>query len=114
MLHLAAVNGDKALIRLFLDNGADVNAKNAEGMTPLHKAGRGGVGNAMEVGGILLQGGANINEVVQSGKYEGKTILDFVEFMYLSSSREDFRKSVVSYFRKHGGKTGEELKAEGK
>ena len=91
-----------------------MNAKNAEGMTPLHKAGRGGVGNAMEVGGILLQGGANINEVVQSGKYEGKTILDFVEFMYLSSSREDFRKSVVSYFRKHGGKTGKELKAEGK
>ena len=114
VLHFAALKGDKAQMALFLDSGADVNAKNAEGMTPLHKAGRGGVRNTMEAGGILLQGGANINEVVQSGKYEGKTILDFVEFMYLSSSREDFRKSVVSYFRKHGGKTGEELKAEGK
>jgi cytohesin len=97
VLHLAAVNGDKALIRLFLDNGADVNAKNAEGMTPLHKAGRGGVRNTMEAGGILLQGGANINEVVQSGKYEGRTILDFVEKMN-TSSREDYRKSVVRYF----------------
>ena len=113
VLHFAALKGDKAQMALFLDSGADVNAKNAEGMTPLHKAGRGGVRNTMEAGGILLQGGANINEVVQSGKYEGRTILDFVKKMNTSSG-EDYRKSVVRYFRKHGGKTGEELKAEGK
>jgi ankyrin repeat protein len=35
-LHLAAVHANKAMLKLLLANGADVNAKGEHGLTPLH------------------------------------------------------------------------------
>ncbi|KAF7972046.1 hypothetical protein HWV62_19181 [Athelia sp. TMB] len=37
-LHLAAIRGDRALKRFLLDNGADIEARNARGKTPLDLA----------------------------------------------------------------------------
>jgi len=66
-LHYAAREGHKEITDLLLTNGADVNAKNDEGGTPL----------------------------------------DWGECCAA-------KKEVVDLLRKHGGKTGEELKAAGK
>ena len=63
---LAAWYGRKEIADLFIANGADVNAKGADGRTPLDWA----------------------------IKYK--------------------RTEIAALLRKHGGKTGEELKAEGK
>lgn len=55
-LHLAALRGDEAALAAMIQAGADVNATNDAGATPLHYA----VGNERVVG-LLLQAGANPN-----------------------------------------------------
>jgi ankyrin repeat protein len=65
-LHEAAASGHKEIVELLIAEGADVNAKDAIGTTPLDQAIR--------------------------GKHP----------------------ETADLLRKHGGKTGEELKAEGK
>ena len=37
-LHDAALEGHKEIVELLIDNGANVNAKNTIGETPLHQA----------------------------------------------------------------------------
>jgi hypothetical protein len=65
-LHRAAYHGHKEIVELLIAKGADVNAKDDDGKTPLNWA-------------------------------------------------IDFKKTeTADLLRKHGGKTGEELKAEGK
>ena len=65
-LQVAAYQGHKEIAKLFIANGADVNAKDDDGDTPLDEA-------------ILRN-----------------------------------RTEIADLLRKHSGKTGEELKAEGK
>lgn len=64
-LHLAADEDRKlGLIELLLARGADVNAKDGSGKTPLHRA----AGNdCIKVVGLLLKHGAQINASDQSG-----------------------------------------------
>ena len=38
MLHVAVQTGDEQIVKVMLDNGADVTAKNAHGETPLELA----------------------------------------------------------------------------
>ena len=64
-IHDAAKTGDLAGVQAELDKGADVNAKNEDGETPL----------------------------------------DF--------TKQTKQKAIADLLRKHGGKTGEELKVEG-
>ena len=79
--------------------GADVNAKDNHGYTPLHWAADGG---HKEVAELLIAKGADVNA---KNKY-GDTPLD-------GAIRKDSTE-LVDLLRKHGGKTGEELKTEGK
>ena len=53
-----------------------------------------------------LAAGANVNAIIVSGRYQGKTPPDLA--IRLGQTE------TIDLLRKHGGKRGEELKAEGK
>ncbi len=94
-LDLAAENGRKEIAELLINKGANVNAKGVSGRTPLHSAARYG---HKEVAELLIAEGADVN----AKNDRGETPLDWAE------------GETAELLRKHGGKTGEELKAEGK
>ena len=91
--------GNIEAVKQHLDAGTDVEVKDNNGFTPLHIATR-------EVAELLIAKGADVNAIVASGQYQGKTPLD--------AAIQVGRPEVADLLRKHGGKTGEELKAEGK
>ena len=91
----AAAVGNIEAVKQHLATGADVNAKNKVGQTPLHRA---ALYSQKEIVELLIAGGANVN----AKDKEGDTPLDWVD------------GETADLLRKHGGKTGEELKAEGK
>jgi ankyrin repeat protein len=98
-LHDAVGWGHKEVVELFIAKGADVNAKDHDGVTPLHYV------DNKEIAELLIAAGADVNAKVApiDRFFNGKTPLD------LASKDE-----IADLLRKHGGKTGEELKAEGK
>jgi len=114
-LHDAVYFGRKEIAEILIANGADVNAKADGGCTPLHHAAK----NAhKEVVKLLLAKGANVNV---SDDF-GDTPLNWVEMMSncCKGSEDNLlegkgtKKEITDLLRKHGGKTGEELKAEAK
>ena len=78
-----------------------MNAKDKGDWTPLHEAAAGG---HKEVAELLIAKGANVNATMKL--QGGETPLD--------SATRRFQIETAAILRKHGGKTGEELKAEGK
>ena len=99
-LLFAATFGHKEIAELLIANGADVNTKiDKIGMTPLHIATGQGYKEIVE---LLIAKGADVNAKT---KY-GSTPLD--------AAVRRKRTKTANLLRKHGGKTGEELKAEGK
>lgn len=73
LLHLAAAGNDAAMVRLQLREGAEVNTRNFNDMTPLHHAAREG---HVEVAELLLNRGAHVN----ARNDEGATPLHFAAF----------------------------------
>ncbi|XP_076684312.1 uncharacterized protein LOC143377171 [Andrena cerasifolii] len=57
-LHYAAINGEVELVRVLLDKGAKVDARNSHGKTPLHN---GVTSRKTEIVELLLNKGANVN-----------------------------------------------------
>ena len=108
-LHQAASVGHKEIAELLIAKGADVNAKGGVGWTPLHRAAANG---QKEIAELLIAKGADVNAKMKNGK----TPLDQAETVYADDSPElkPAMKETADLLRKHGGKTGEELKAEGK
>ena len=93
-LHRAAIKGHTQIIQLLIANGADVNAKHdAFGTTPLHYAAEEG---HKEIAELLIATSADVNAKDE----KGKTPLD---------AARRYPKTA-DLLRKHGGKTGEELK----
>jgi ankyrin repeat protein len=90
--------GTKEVTELLIAAGADVNAKGLLGMTPLHDAAQ---NSPKEIVELLIANGADVNAKAD----DGKTPLD------LAIKRNP---ETANLLRKHGDKTGEELKAEGK
>jgi ankyrin repeat protein len=95
--HTAIDEGNIEAVKQHLADGADVNAKDDIGDTLLHYAG--GKGHK-EIAELLIAKGADVN----AKNDDGETWLDWAE--------DD--PETADLLRKHGGKTGEELKAEGK
>jgi ankyrin repeat protein len=95
-IHEAAEQGDIEAVKQHLAAGTDVDAKTGGGMTPLHLAA--GYGRK-EVAELLIAEGADVNVKDELGI----TPLDWAN-----------GKEIADLIRKHGGKTGKELKAEGK
>jgi len=98
-LFAAADEGNTEAVKQAIAAGADINTKDESLMTPLHWA---AVGGHKEVVELLIAGGADVNAKDDTGG----TPLD----------RAIFNKDteIGDLLRKHGAKTGEELKAEGK
>jgi ankyrin repeat protein len=94
-LYYAAWGGHKEIVELLIAKGADVNKDDDDESTPLHYAALKG---QKEIAELLIAKGADVNAVGDLGR----TPLDLAY------------AETADLLRKHGGKTGAELKAEGK
>ena len=95
----AAIYGKTQLIKKFLATGIDINTQDEYGATPLHYALQSG---HTEISALLITNEAEIN----IPDNDGLTPLDWAKWLS--------QKQTADLIRKHGGKTGAELKAEGK
>jgi len=96
-LMAAVKEGNIEAVKQHLDDGADVNAEGGLG-TPLHFAADEG---HKEIAELLIAKGADVNVKTE----DGLTPLDrAIKYQ---------RTETADLLRKHGGKTGEELKAKG-
>ena len=93
-IHYAAGEGNIEAVKQHLAAGADVNAKDSVRWTPLHHAAFEGY---KEVAELLIAKGADVNATADTGA----TPLGLAY------------GATADLLRKHGGKTAEELKAEG-
>ena len=91
----ATAKGNVEAIKKAIAGGADVNVKAVGGGTLLFIAAHEGHREIVE---LLIAEGADVNETNGSGE----TSLNWAN------------KKIAELLRQHGGKTGEELKAEGK
>ncbi len=94
-IHEAAIDGNIEAVKQHLATGTDVNTKADDEWTPLHEAAWHGHKEIVE---LLIAKGADVNATADTGA----TPLDLAY------------GTTADLLRKHGGKTGEELKAEGK
>ena len=97
-IQMAAEDGNIEVVKQHIAAGTDVNAKEEDG-TPLHYAAWNGHKEVVE---LLIAEGADVNAKTN----DGKTPLDW--------AIDDKQTETAALLRKHGGKTGEELKAEAK
>ena len=97
MLNYAAYLGHKEIVELLVENGAEVNAKGLADWTPLHLA---AYNDNEQIVQLLIAKGAEMNPYTSPGF--GGTPLDVAD------------GKIANLLRKHGAKTGEELKAKGK
>ena len=132
-LHSAASHSPKETVELLITKGADVNAKDDNGVTPLHNA---AVNTETEIVALLITTGAKVNVKDNSGitplwlatdRGHKETVeLLIAEGADVNAKSEDGETpldwantaptdgELAELLRKHGAKTGEELKAEGK
>ena len=134
-LHIMCSKGDIWYVKRHLDKGSDVNAKDENGVTPLHYAAEGGYNEIVE---LLIAAGADVHAKgdeagetpLHNAAYEGhKEIAELliaaganvsaisdggITPLYIATEPGNPNASteLANLLRKHGGKTGEELKAE--
>ena len=101
-LQWASEYGHKGIVEILTSNGADLNALNNDGRTALHWA---TLNSKLEVCKVLIKKGAKLN--IRDENEE--TPIDFA----ISNGSTNNDETIV-FLRKHGAKTAEELKAEGK
>ena len=94
----AAMNENIEAVKQHIAAGTDVNARDNAGSTPLHQA---AINGHKEIAELLIANGADVNAKTDAGV----TPLDD------AIGRK--HSETIDLLRKHGGKTGEELKAAG-
>ena len=97
------MNSHIKIVKLLIANSIDLNTKDDKGATPLHDAAEEGYKELVE---LLIAKGADLNSVND----DKNTPLDLLSSVKLKG----VTAKIAILLRKHGGKTGEELKAEGK
>jgi len=133
-IHIAILGGDAEGVKEFLAGGADVNAKNQRGWTPLFTAAYYGHKEIVE---LLISKGADVNAKTDKGGSTplhtadnkeiaelliaegadvnakndgGKTPLDYAETdNFEPPELKAAKKEIADLLRKHGGKTGAEF-----
>ena len=100
--HQAAYEGHKEIAEILIDKGADVNAMSDIGRTPLYWAADSGYKEIIE---LLIAKGADVNAKTN----DEKTLLDMAND---PNKRNKNKRFIADLLRKHGAKTGEELKTE--
>ena len=103
-IHDASKYGNVEAVKKHLAAGVDVNAKDGNGWTPLIPAAANGRKEVVE---LLIASGADVNVKSAFG-----TPLDWAKRLYDDYTPEAKAeiKETADLLRKHGGKTGEELK----
>ena len=93
-LQYSARGGHYEIVKLLLEKGASINIKDTIGELPIHKI------ENLKVTQILIEKGSDVN----AKNNQLQTPLDnAIRFQ---------KDKITDLLRKHGGKTGEELKAE--
>jgi len=100
----AVKNDNIKTVKQHLAAGTDVDAKTAQGLTPLHVA---AIEGHKEILKLLIAKGADVN----ARDWRGRTPLVYAKGAAIKLKRTD---EIPDLLRKHGGKTAEELKAEEK
>ena len=98
-IHQAVFDGNIGAVKQHLDAGTNVNVKACGVSTPLHYAAS---RRDKEIAKLLIAKDADVNAKME----DGDTPLDW--------AIEINRTETAALLRKHGGKKGDELKAEGK
>jgi hypothetical protein len=108
-IHDAVEKGNIEAVKYHLTAGTKVDAKNDVGWTHLQMAAGEG---QKEIAELLIAKGADVN----ARDDVGRTPLDWAKQFfddYTPEAKAEI-KEIADLLCKHGGKTGEELKAEGK
>ena len=105
-IRAADYDGNIEAVKQHLAAGTDVNAKAEDGWTPLHHVALKGHKGIIE---LLIANGAEVN----AKNNDGGTPLDMAIQMSMKPELRDRSAETADLLRKHGGKTSEELKAEG-
>ena len=111
----------REIIELLIAAGADVNYSPGNGITPLANA---VIREDKESAKLLISSGADVNSKDREGDTPLDTVKSSLDFLKIDeeigldmddiAASKAALKEITDLLRKHGGKTGEELKAEGK
>ena len=110
-IYNAAYDGNIEAVKQHLAAGEDVNEKNTNSWTLLHYAAYYGHKEIVE---LLIANDAAVNAKTEAGRLKGTTPLDRTAIQLAGVGHDLDKKETADLLRKNGGKTGEELKAEGK